>query len=156
MACSYDSMAWYEIHISSSTSCSFVNILVLHQAGARDKLAVTGTSSSSKKTISPTSSTLGWKIRNIQPNGDFSLSLNSLKISLIELGELVNAREEEMGEWTKALDMRVAALEEKDVDAKNKMEALDMIVTALEVYVEKVGEDSPEDSPQDVKERKKK
>ncbi|KAL0684029.1 hypothetical protein Bca4012_050877 [Brassica carinata] len=29
------------------------NILVLHQAGARDKLAVTGTSSSSKKTISP-------------------------------------------------------------------------------------------------------
>ncbi|KAF2533732.1 hypothetical protein F2Q70_00029935 [Brassica cretica] len=69
MACSYDSMAWYEIHISSSTSCSFVNILVLHQAGARDKLAVTGTSSSSKKTISPTSSTLGWKIRNIQPNG---------------------------------------------------------------------------------------
>ena len=72
------------------------------------------------------------------------------------MGELVNAREEEMGEWTKALDMRVAALEEKDVDAKNKMEALDMIVTALEVYVEKVGEDSPEDSPQDVKERKKK
>ncbi|KAF2533723.1 hypothetical protein F2Q70_00029938 [Brassica cretica] len=55
-----------------------------------------------------------------------------------------------MGEWTKALDMRVAALEEKDVDAKNKMEALDMIVTALEVYVEKVGEDSPEDSPQDL------
>ncbi|KAF3504311.1 hypothetical protein F2Q69_00041105 [Brassica cretica] len=52
MACNYDSMAWYEINISSSTSCFFVNILVLHQAGARDKLAVTGTSSSSKKTIS--------------------------------------------------------------------------------------------------------
>uniref|UniRef100_M4F9V4 Uncharacterized protein n=1 Tax=Brassica campestris TaxID=3711 RepID=M4F9V4_BRACM len=80
---------------------------------------------------------------------DFSITLNSLEISLIELGDLVNAGEEEMGEWTKASDMRVAALEEKD-------RAFDMIVVAFEAYVEKVGEDSPEDSAQDVKEKEKK
>ncbi|KAF3528183.1 hypothetical protein DY000_02040021 [Brassica cretica] len=81
---------------------------------------------------------------------DFSTPLNSLEISLIELGELVNAREEEMREWTKALEKR------ESLHWKKKMEALDMIVTALEAYVEKVGEDSLEDSPQDVKEKEKK
>ncbi|KAL0667459.1 hypothetical protein Bca4012_030163 [Brassica carinata] len=77
---------------------------------------------------------------------------------LIELGELDNAREEEMGELI-ALDMRVTALEEKAldeknniVDAKNKMEALDILLASLEAYVEEVGDDSPED----VKEREKK
>ncbi|KAG2288863.1 hypothetical protein Bca52824_048467 [Brassica carinata] len=63
---------------------------------------------------------------------------------LIELGELDNAREEEMGELI-ALDMRVTALEEK-------MEALDILLASLEAYVEEVGDDSPED----VKEREKK
>ncbi|KAG5415326.1 hypothetical protein IGI04_002893 [Brassica rapa subsp. trilocularis] len=48
--------------------------------------------------------------------------------------------------------MRVTALKEKDVDVKNNMEALDILLTALEDYVEKIGEDSPED----VKEREKK
>ncbi|WZZ50393.1 hypothetical protein YC2023_050500 [Brassica napus] len=69
-----------------------------------------------------------------------------------------NAREEEMGELI-ALDMRVTALEEKAldeknniVDAKNKMEALDILLASLEAYVEEVGDDSPED----VKEREKK
>ncbi|CAN6935056.1 unnamed protein product, partial [Brassica oleracea] len=81
---------------------------------------------------------------------DFSTPLNSLEISLIELGELVNAREEEMREWTKALEKL------ESLHWKKKMEALDMIVTALEAYVEKVGEDSLEDSPQDVKEKEKK
>ncbi|WZZ66416.1 hypothetical protein YC2023_077786 [Brassica napus] len=81
---------------------------------------------------------------------DFSTPLNSLEISLIELGELVNAREEEMREWTKALEKR------ESLHWKKKMEALDMIFTALEAYVEKVGEDSLEDSPQDVKEKEKK
>ncbi|CAF2043386.1 unnamed protein product [Brassica napus] len=90
------------------------------------------------------------KTRTMETRGlDFSIPLNSLEISLIELGDLVNAGEEEMGEWTKASDMRVAALEEKD-------RACDMIVVAFEAYVEKVGEDSPEDSPQDVKEKEKK
>ncbi|KAF3576303.1 hypothetical protein DY000_02030295 [Brassica cretica] len=77
---------------------------------------------------------------------------------LIELGELDNAREEEMGELI-ALDMRVTALEEKAldeknniVDAKNKMEALDILLASLEAYVEEVGDDSPED----VKEREEK
>ncbi|XP_056850723.1 uncharacterized protein LOC130500045 [Raphanus sativus] len=45
---------------------------------------------------------------------------------------LFNAREQEKGEWTKALDMR-----EQDGDAENKMKALDMRITALEAYVEK-------------------
>ncbi|KAF3600641.1 hypothetical protein F2Q69_00035410 [Brassica cretica] len=81
---------------------------------------------------------------------DFSTPLNSLEISLIELGELVNAREEEMREWTKALEKL------ESLHWKKRMEALDMIVTALEAYVEKVGEDSLEDSPQDVKEKEKK
>ncbi|CAN6829657.1 unnamed protein product [Brassica oleracea] len=59
--------------------------------------------------------------------------------------------------------MRVTALEEKAVDennkivdAKNKMEALDILLALLEAYVEEVGDDSPEDSPEDVKEREKK
>ncbi|KAL0662877.1 hypothetical protein Bca4012_099714 [Brassica carinata] len=77
---------------------------------------------------------------------DFITPLNILEISLIELGELVNAREEEMREWTKALEKL------ESLHWKKKMEALDMIVTALEAYVEKVGEDSP----QDVKEKEKK
>nr|VDD51521.1 unnamed protein product [Brassica oleracea] len=81
---------------------------------------------------------------------------------LIELGELDNAREEEMGELI-ALDMRVTALEEKAVDeknkivdVKNKMEALHILLASLEAYVEEVGDDSPEDSHEDVKEREKK
>ncbi|KAL0690143.1 hypothetical protein Bca4012_089821 [Brassica carinata] len=83
-------------------------------------------------------------------------------MDLIELGELDNAREEEMGELI-ALDMRVTALEEKAVDeknkivdVKNKMEALDILLASLEAYVEEVGDDSPEDSHEDVKEREKK
>ncbi|KAF3539453.1 hypothetical protein Bca4012_051410 [Brassica carinata] len=40
---------------------------------------------------------------NYGDTSDFSTPLNSLEISLIELGELVNAGEEEMGEWMKAL-----------------------------------------------------
>ncbi|KAF2585165.1 hypothetical protein F2Q70_00036560 [Brassica cretica] len=87
-------------------------------------------------------------------------------MDLIELGELDNAREEEMGELI-ALDMRVTALEEKAVDeknkivdAKNEMEALDILLASLEAYVKEVGDDSPEDSPEDshedVKEREKK
>ncbi|KAL0805628.1 hypothetical protein Bca101_098119 [Brassica carinata] len=84
---------------------------------------------------------------NINPmDSDFITPLNILEISLIELGELVNAREEEMREWTKALEKL------ESLHWKKKMEALDMIVTALEAYVEKVGEDSP----QDVKEKEKK
>jgi len=78
---------------------------------------------------------------------------------LTELRELDNAREEEMGELI-ALDMRVTALEEKAVDennkivdAKNKMEALDILLASLEAYVDEEGDDSPEDSPEDVKER---
>ena len=58
--------------------------------------------------------------------------------------------------------MRVTALEEKAVDennkivdAKNKMEALDILLASLEAYVEEEGDDSPEDSPEDVKERVK-
>ncbi|CAN6801912.1 unnamed protein product [Brassica oleracea] len=91
-----------------------------------------------------------------------SENINPMDSDLIELGELDNAREEEMGELI-ALDMRVTALEEKAVDeknkivdAKNKMEALDILLASLEAYVEEVGDDSPEDSHEDVKEREKK
>ncbi|KAL0864640.1 hypothetical protein Bca101_043758 [Brassica carinata] len=55
-------------------------------------------------------------------------------ILLNELEELVNAREQEMGEWTM------------------EIEGFDMRQAALEAYVEKLGEDSLED----VKKRKKK
>ncbi|KAL0886307.1 hypothetical protein Bca101_010290 [Brassica carinata] len=77
-------------------------------------------------------------------------NLNQDPEELTELEELVDVMEE----WTKqmeALDRRVTALEEKDVNKMeeeedvNKMEGLDRRVAALEVYVEKVGEDSPKD-----------
>ncbi|CAN7073809.1 unnamed protein product [Brassica oleracea var. botrytis] len=95
-----------------------------------------------------------------------SENINPMDSDLIELGELDNAREEEMGELI-ALDMRVTALEEKAVDeknkivdAKNEMEALDILLASLEAYFKEVGDDSPEDSPEDshedVKEREKK
>ncbi|KAH0903220.1 hypothetical protein HID58_042723, partial [Brassica napus] len=58
-----------------------------------------------------------------------------------------------MGEL-KALDMKVIALEEKYVDAKNNMEALDILLAGLEAYVEEVGEDSPEDVKEKEKKRK--
>ncbi|KAF3527331.1 hypothetical protein DY000_02040014 [Brassica cretica] len=48
----------------------------------------------------------------------------------------------------------IIALEEKYVDAKNNMEALDILLAALEAYVEEVGEDSPEDVKEKEKKRK--